>query len=96
MSAAQDERITRIKISAADQKFDIVQLHDGVAPLAVMRDGVIEIFSSLQFQGGQLVIAAASATQVGLIAVIVVILERLVGLGRVVRSKQALRRFPLR
>ena len=47
----------------------------------------IEIFSYLQFQGGQLVIAAASATQVALIAVIVVILERLVGLGRVVRSK---------
>jgi hypothetical protein len=35
------------------------------------------------------VIAAASATQVGLIAVIVVILERLVGLSRVVRSKWA-------
>jgi putative spermidine/putrescine transport system permease protein len=46
----------------------------------------IEIFSYLQFQGGQLVIAAASAVQVGMIAVMVVILERLVGLSRVVRS----------
>lgn len=47
----------------------------------------IEIFSYLQFQGGQLVIAAASAVQVGMIAIIVVVMERLVGLGRVVRSK---------
>lgn len=46
----------------------------------------IEIFSYLQFQGGQLVIAAASAVQVGMIAVMVVVLERLVGLSRVVRS----------
>jgi putative spermidine/putrescine transport system permease protein len=47
----------------------------------------IEIFSYLQFQGGQLVIAAASAVQVGMIAIIVLVMERLVGLGRVVRSK---------
>jgi putative spermidine/putrescine transport system permease protein len=46
----------------------------------------IEIFSYLQFQGGQLVIAAASAVQVGMIAVMVIVLERLVGLNRVVRS----------
>jgi putative spermidine/putrescine transport system permease protein len=46
----------------------------------------IEIFSYLQFQGGQLVIAAASAVQVGMIAVMVIVVERLVGLNRVVRS----------
>lgn len=47
----------------------------------------IEIFSYLQFQGGQLVIASASAVQVGMIAVVVVLVERLVGLTRVIRSK---------
>lgn len=46
----------------------------------------IEIFSYLQFEGGQLVIAAASALQVGLILAIVVTFERLVGLARIVRS----------
>lgn len=46
----------------------------------------IEIFSYLQFQGGQLVIAAASAVQVGIIVVMVVIVERLIGLRRIVRS----------
>ena len=46
----------------------------------------IEIFSYLQFQGGQLVIAAASAVQVGIILVLVVAVERLVGLRRIVRS----------
>lgn len=47
----------------------------------------IEIFSYLQFQGGQLVIAAASAVQVGMIVLIVLLLERMVGLSRVVRSR---------
>lgn len=46
----------------------------------------IEVFSYLQFQGGQLVIAAASAVQVGLILALVVVLERLVGLRRIVRT----------
>ncbi|MFC7398035.1 ABC transporter permease [Chelatococcus sp. GCM10030263] len=46
----------------------------------------IEIFSYLQFQGGQLVIAAASAVQVGLIAALVIVMERIVGLRRIVRS----------
>jgi putative spermidine/putrescine transport system permease protein len=46
----------------------------------------IEIFSYLQFQGGQLVIAAASAVQVGIVVVLVVVVERLVGLRRIVRS----------
>ncbi len=46
----------------------------------------MEIFAYLQFQGGQLVIAAASAVQVGMIAVVIVVMERLVGLARVVRS----------
>jgi putative spermidine/putrescine transport system permease protein len=45
----------------------------------------IEIFSYLQFQGGQLVIAAASAVQVGIILVLVVAAERLIGLRRIVR-----------
>ena len=47
----------------------------------------IEIFSYLQFQGGQLVIAAASAVQVGMILLIVLLVERIIGLTRVIRSK---------
>src|SRR5229473_2848757 len=46
----------------------------------------IEIFSYLQFQGSQLVIAAASALQIGLILVLIVAIERLVGLARLTRS----------
>lgn len=46
----------------------------------------IEIFSYLQFQGSQLVIAAASALQVGLILVLILAVERLVGLARIARS----------
>lgn len=46
----------------------------------------IEVFSYLQFQGGQLVIAAASAVQVGIIVVLIMTAERLVGLRRIVRS----------
>ncbi|HZS84102.1 MAG TPA: ABC transporter permease [Stellaceae bacterium] len=46
----------------------------------------IEIFSYLQFQGSQLVIAAASALQVGLILVLILAIERLVGLARLARS----------
>lgn len=46
----------------------------------------IEIFSYLQFQGGQLVIAAASAIQVGLILLVVLAVERIVGLAKVVRA----------
>jgi putative spermidine/putrescine transport system permease protein len=46
----------------------------------------IEIFSYLQFQGGQLVIAAASALQVGLILAMVFAVERIVGLARMVRG----------
>lgn len=47
----------------------------------------IEIFSYLQFQGSQLVIAAASALQVGLIIILVAGTERLIGIGRIVRSR---------
>jgi putative spermidine/putrescine transport system permease protein len=47
----------------------------------------IEIFSYLQFQGSQLVIAAASALQVGMIIVLVAGTERLIGIGRIVRSR---------
>jgi putative spermidine/putrescine transport system permease protein len=47
----------------------------------------IEVFSYLQFQGSQLVIAAASALQVGLIILVVALAERMVGLGRIVRSR---------
>jgi putative spermidine/putrescine transport system permease protein len=46
----------------------------------------IEIFSYLQFQGGQLVIAAASALQIGLILLMIIAIERLVGLARLARS----------
>lgn len=45
----------------------------------------IEIFAYLQFQGSQLVIAAASTLQVALIVVLVLAIERLVGLATLVR-----------
>ena len=45
----------------------------------------IEIFAYLQFQGSQLVIAAASTLQIGLIIILVVTIERLVGLSGIVR-----------
>jgi putative spermidine/putrescine transport system permease protein len=46
----------------------------------------IEIFSYLQFQGSQLVIAAASTLQIALIVVLVLVIERLVGFARLARS----------
>ncbi len=45
----------------------------------------IEIFSYLQFQGSQLVVAAASTLQIGLVVVLVLTIERLVGLSGIVR-----------
>jgi putative spermidine/putrescine transport system permease protein len=47
----------------------------------------IEIFSYLQFQGSQLVIAAASTLQVALIIVMVAVIERVVGIGRIIRTR---------
>ena len=47
----------------------------------------IEIFAYLQFQGSQLVIAAASTLQVCLVIILVVSIERLVGLSSIVRSR---------
>jgi len=47
----------------------------------------IEIFSYLQFQGSQLVIAAASTLQVALIIVMVAVIERIVGIGRIIRTR---------
>ena len=46
----------------------------------------IEIFSYLQFQGSQLVVAAASAIQVAMILIMVAAIERAVGLRRLVRA----------
>lgn len=46
----------------------------------------IEIFGFLQFDGGQLVIAAASALQIAMILLIVLVMERAIGLARMVRS----------
>jgi putative spermidine/putrescine transport system permease protein len=48
----------------------------------------IELLGYLQFPGNQLIVAAASTVQVGLIIVIVVVMERLVGLGRIVRGNR--------
>lgn len=45
----------------------------------------IEIFSYLQFQGSQLVVAAASALQVLIIILILVLAERIVGAKRIVQ-----------
>jgi putative spermidine/putrescine transport system permease protein len=47
----------------------------------------IEIFSYLQFQGSQLVIAAASTLQIALIVILVTTIERVVGLGRIIRAR---------
>ena len=47
----------------------------------------IEIFSYLQFQGSQLVIAAASTLQIALIIIMVAGIERVVGLGRIIRAR---------
>jgi len=47
----------------------------------------IEIFSYLQFQGSQLVVAAASTLQIGLIVLMVAVMERIVGLGRITRAR---------
>ncbi|MGH8713055.1 MAG: ABC transporter permease [Casimicrobiaceae bacterium] len=47
----------------------------------------IEIFSYLQFQGSQLVIAAASTLQIGLIVLMVAAIERIVGMGRIIRAR---------
>lgn len=45
----------------------------------------IEIFAYLQFEGSQLVVAAASTLQIGLIVLLVATIERVVGLSRLVR-----------
>jgi putative spermidine/putrescine transport system permease protein len=47
----------------------------------------IEIFSYLQFEGSQLVIAAASTLQIALIVILVAAIERVVGMGRIVRTR---------
>jgi putative spermidine/putrescine transport system permease protein len=47
----------------------------------------IEIFSYLQFQGSQLVIAAASSVQIALIVVLVAVIERAVGIARITRAR---------
>jgi putative spermidine/putrescine transport system permease protein len=47
----------------------------------------IEIFSYLQFQGSQLVIAAASTLQIALIVMLVAVIERVVGIGRIIRGR---------
>ena len=47
----------------------------------------IEIFSYLQFQGSQLVIAAASSVQIALIVILVAVIERIVGIARITRAR---------
>jgi len=47
----------------------------------------IEIFSYLQFQGSQLVIAAASSIQIALIVILVAVVERIVGIVRITRAR---------
>jgi putative spermidine/putrescine transport system permease protein len=47
----------------------------------------IEIFSYLQFEGSQLVIAAASTLQVALIVVMVTAVERSIGMSRIIRAR---------
>jgi putative spermidine/putrescine transport system permease protein len=45
----------------------------------------IEIYSYLQFEGSQLVVAAASTVQVAIIVIAILVMERLVGIARVVQ-----------
>ena len=40
-SSSPVERITKLKVSLNDQKVDLVQLHDGLVPLAI-KQGVVE------------------------------------------------------
>jgi len=47
----------------------------------------IEIFSYLQFQGSQLVIAAASTLQIALIVILVALVEPVVGIARITRAR---------
>ena len=47
----------------------------------------LSVFSYLQFQGSQLVIAAASTVQIALIVLMVAGIERIVGMGRIIRSR---------
>ena len=47
----------------------------------------IEVFSYLQFEGSQIVIAAASTVQIALIVVLVAVVERAVGLARITRGR---------
>ncbi|MEO8345640.1 MAG: ABC transporter permease [Betaproteobacteria bacterium] len=49
----------------------------------------IELLGFLQFPGNQLIVAAASTVQVGLIVLFILLMERLVGLARIVRSDQS-------
>ncbi|MEP7207893.1 MAG: ABC transporter permease [Casimicrobiaceae bacterium] len=46
----------------------------------------IELLGFLQFPGNQLIVAAASTVQVALIVVFILVMERLVGLARLVRA----------
>ena len=46
----------------------------------------IELLGYLQFPGNQLIVAAASSVQVGLIVVFILLMERLVGLARIVHG----------
>ena len=46
----------------------------------------IELLGFLQFPGNQLIVAAASTVQVGLIVVFILLMERLVGLARIVHG----------
>ena len=46
----------------------------------------IELLGYLQFPGNQLIVAAASSAQVGLIVVDILLMEQLVGLARIVHG----------
>jgi putative spermidine/putrescine transport system permease protein len=48
----------------------------------------LEIFSYLQFQGDQLVVAAASALQVGVVVLFLLIARQVLGTGNMVRAEQ--------
>ena len=49
----------------------------------------LEIFSYLQFQGDQLVVAAASALQVGVVVLFLLIAQQVLGARNMVRAEQS-------
>jgi hypothetical protein len=90
-SAIADRHVPDRSDAEAKDQLVIVSFGENNAALFLTSPGYstlpIELLGFLQFPGNQLVVAAASTVQVGLIVVFVLLMERLVGLGRIIRSR---------